>query len=508
MPEAADKSTSSGDSTKIRCVAIGLIVLGIAVRLRMYLADRSLWRDEAALALNIIHRSFTGLLRPLDNEQGAPVGFLMLQRISVTLLGNGERALRLVPLLASVLALVLFWPLCRRIIGGVGGLVALGILSLAYRQWEYADQNKQYSTDVLVAVILLRLGVWALPRENPAPRRLMVLAIVGAIAVWFSHAAVFVLAGVGCFALVRQFAWPRWTIGLLALVAVAWLASFAVDYAVCLRPLSRDPFMRQFWTAAHGFAPAPTSVSSLVWLYNYFLELPDNPGSLSFGTPALGPAPSVAMLLYFLGIYALWRRDRRILALALIPILFGLAASMAHLYPFRYRLALFTAPLVAIPVGAGFAELFMQGGVAKCCAIAALVMLAIEPAKTTLDYLRQPPLLREMRPAVAYIAAHRQSGDVCYVYPLCEYAFEYYQERQGLRDIPFTVGSQDVPGWDAYAAELSKLSGRRVWVLFEDTADHNGVNEQQMALHILDGMGRRVEEFQPFGEYVACYDLR
>ncbi|MGA2230191.1 MAG: glycosyltransferase family 39 protein [Tepidisphaeraceae bacterium] len=508
MGDAADKSAHSVDSRKVHCIALGLVILGIAARLRMYLADRSLWRDEAALALNIIHRSFFGLLRPLDNEQGAPIGFLMLQKLSVSLLGGGEYALRLVPLLASILALLLFWPLCRRVIGGAGGLVALGILALGFRQWEYADQNKQYSTDVLVAVVLMRLAAWALPRDNPSPRRLIVLAAVGAMAIWFSHAAVFVLAGVGCLALYRQSNWTGKTAGILAIVAAVWLGSFAVDYAVCLRPLAHDPYMVQFWTAAHGFAPAPTSPSALMWLYNYFLELPDNPGSLSFGTPALGPVPSVAMLLYFLGLFALWRGDKGVLFLALMPIVFGLAASMAHLYPFRYRLALFTAPLVAVPIGAGFAALFQQTGIAKATAIVALLMLAIEPAKTTMDYLRRPPLLREMRPAVAYIAAHRQSGDICYIYPLCEYGFEYYQERQGLSNLPVTIGSQDVAGWEAYAVELRKLSGHRVWVIFEDTADHDGVNEQQMALHILDEMGRRVLEFQPFGEYVACYDLR
>ena len=58
-------------------------------------------------------RSFAGLLRPLDDDQGAPVGFLVLERLVVRLLGPTELALRLVPFLASIATLVLVYRFCR-----------------------------------------------------------------------------------------------------------------------------------------------------------------------------------------------------------------------------------------------------------------------------------------------------------------------------------------------------------------------------------------------------------
>ncbi|MCX7754677.1 MAG: hypothetical protein N2117_05455, partial [Anaerolineales bacterium] len=81
--------------------AWGLIGLGLVLRLRQYLINRSLWLDEAMLALNILHKDVWGLLGRLDYEQGAPVGFLLLEKLVVTLLGDGERALRLLPFLAG-----------------------------------------------------------------------------------------------------------------------------------------------------------------------------------------------------------------------------------------------------------------------------------------------------------------------------------------------------------------------------------------------------------------------
>src|SRR5438093_13203620 len=83
-------------------LAGAIIIVGIVLRVRQYLFDRSLWFDETLLSLNIIHRHLSELLGRLDSHQGAPVGFLMLSRLAVDAFGTSEYALRLVPFLAGV----------------------------------------------------------------------------------------------------------------------------------------------------------------------------------------------------------------------------------------------------------------------------------------------------------------------------------------------------------------------------------------------------------------------
>src|SRR4051794_13103628 len=78
------------------------IVLGIGLRLVPLLAGRDLWIDEAMLALNLVNRTPAELLGPLDWNQGAPIGFLMLSKLAVSAFGSGELALRLVPFAGSV----------------------------------------------------------------------------------------------------------------------------------------------------------------------------------------------------------------------------------------------------------------------------------------------------------------------------------------------------------------------------------------------------------------------
>ena len=90
-----------------------IIGFGIAIRLVQYLYNRSLWADEAVLALNIVNRSYLELLQPLDYDQGAPIGFLWIEKLAIQLFGNNEYALRLFPLLSSILSIFIFYKLAK-----------------------------------------------------------------------------------------------------------------------------------------------------------------------------------------------------------------------------------------------------------------------------------------------------------------------------------------------------------------------------------------------------------
>jgi hypothetical protein len=90
------------DGTTKRTLFSWLILVGVALRLVEYFHNRSIWWDEAMLALNVLHRTSGQLWRPLDYDQGAPIGFLLLERAAVDTLGQSELALRLVPLAAGI----------------------------------------------------------------------------------------------------------------------------------------------------------------------------------------------------------------------------------------------------------------------------------------------------------------------------------------------------------------------------------------------------------------------
>jgi hypothetical protein len=478
-------------------LALLVMAVGAAMRLRFYLYNRSMYRDEAALALNIVHRSFGELFKPLDNDQGAPVGFLLLEKVVVTLLGNHEYALRLMPLVASILTLPLLYLLCRQFLSQPFAVIALIVVAMGEKQYDYSADTKQYAVDVFVTVALLLLAMLAIgnPLHNAAGSRkgLIALAIGGALAVWFSHPSIFVLGAIGVMAVMESRSrTPRPSAVDLLGVALIWILSFGANYLLVLHRLSHSHFMQSFWTEADAFAPIPKSIKALVWYKETFFAIFESPCSLGF--------VGLSALVFVLGVGWLYRQRKSAALVVLLPILFALAASMVHKYPFKERLILFICPLIAIFIGAGFAYLFE--GQRRAVGIVALLFLLITPLNKTREYIHQPWLHSDMRSVVSLVAANRQPGDELYVYEFCYYPYEYYRDRFGIEQMPAIRARQGIDGVEAYKKEFADLKGKRVWVMFEDAP------EQPFALAALDDLGRRVFEAKPFDEYVACYDLR
>jgi uncharacterized membrane protein len=171
--------------------------LGGALRFAQYLANRSLWLDEAFLALNVVQRPFSQLLQPLDDEQVAPIAYLLAEKLAVITPGDNEYALRLFPCLAGIAALLLFYAVAKSCLAPKGLLISLVLFAVSGPLSYYSSEVKQYSSDVTVALLLYFLVLRYVERGELSGRSAVLLGTGGAIAIWFSHPAIFVLAGIG-----------------------------------------------------------------------------------------------------------------------------------------------------------------------------------------------------------------------------------------------------------------------------------------------------------------------
>lgn len=489
---------SAGGSIGWVLLALLVMGIGIAMRVWFYLYNRSMYRDEAALVLNIVGRSFGGLFKPLDNDQGAPIGFLLIEKLAVKLLGGSEYSLRLVPLSASILSLPLFYWLCRKVLTPGGVIMALVVLAMGAKQYDYSADAKQYSTDVLLTVLMLLLGMIAVGDSSrevaPSKQGTIALGIAGALAIWFSHPVVFVLGGIGVMVVMEWLGGkPRPDPRPMLIVAAVWAASFAGNYLLVLRRLSHSDFMHSFWAEAEAFAPVPKSIAALVWYKETFFESFESPLSMGF--------VGLCALVFVVGVGRLWRGRKSAALALLLPIVFALAASAFGKYPFKERLILFICPMLAIFIGAGIEYLFQ--GQRRTVGIIALIFLLITPVNKTREFVRKPWLHSDMRKVMSLVAANHQPGDQLYVDEFCYYPYEYYRDRFSLADFPATEVKQNVDGIEGYKRLFAPMRGKRVWVTFE-----NAPQRQEWALMALESMGKRVFEANPFENYVACYDLR
>ena len=487
-------------------LAIVVIGLGVLLRLRQYLTGRSLWLDEAMLAQSIVDRSFAGLFLPLEYGQSAPVGFLLVEKIFNLLFGRSEYALRLFPLMAGIASLWCFYLLLERVTCGPALLAALALFAFNPRLIYYSSEVKQYILDVFFAVLLLLLASRLL-EARPRQRDFLWLALAGFAALWFSHPALFVLAGIGlglAVAYVRRRDLP--SLRLATGIGLFWLVTIGILYILLLKRLQQDAFMQEYWQA--GFFPIPPW-SNTGW---FAANIRENIG-IQFGIPY---ATFLVFGLIVLGWFALLRSHQDFaISLALI-FLVTVAASALKIYPVIERLILFLVPGGLLLLGK-FVEALQQGLrrniVAGRVAVLALsTFLIFGPLSTSLHYLVQPKYYEHIRPAIGFLQEQWQTGDVLYVSYGAVPAFRFYAPMYGLSDVDFI--SNELADYQDPARILQQLEtlrgNQRVWVLISHVYQDGTFNEKDFLLQYLKQHGERQREFRAPGSsvYLYLFDLR
>jgi hypothetical protein len=502
LPAAAAAPSPRAD--QLSRVAWGIVALGVALRLIRYLANRSLWLDESFLAESLLTYSFKQLAtEPLANWQAAPVGFLWLEKLAVVLLGTCEYALRLVPLIAGVISVPLFRALALRCLPAVGALVALTLFATVEPLVYYSSEVKQYGIDVTMT-LAVALAASYVSERHEGHWRVTTLALVGALALFLSHPAVFILPAV----LVDFFAAayradPKKRAAFVALAAF-WLVLFALDYGLILRPLTKHEGLHAYWAAAY----MPRDWTAVPWLGRVIEGV-----FTDYGTMWM-PLADVAMLAAAGGVIWLIFQDRRVLTLLVLPIAFALAAAMLNRFPFSGRLILFTVPLAILLIAAGVQGLLNALKPGHWFIGVAVVLWLVGPTVGRAVYFAiRPPGREEIKPVVAYVRDHRQPGDVIYTLNLTQVPFRYYRDgfgvgpgRFGLGDMRWVVGGRIDTTEANFAKEFEPLRGTpRLWVLL--THFGGPPDEGVVVPAVLDRMGRKLDEFSARGARVLLYDL-
>lgn len=455
-------------------------MLGGGLRAAAFLSDRCLWIDEAMLALNLVERGPAQLLDKLDHNQGAPVGFLLAAKLSASAFGETEWALRLVPFVASLVGLAAFVFVARRLLPAPTALLAVALFAVSPHVVSYAGECKQYASDAAVAVSLFALALGLL--EGKGGWRWAAVALAGALAVWCSHPAAFVLGGIGT-ALIASAAVARDRYRALAAggVIAVWLAGFAACYFVCLRQLGGNKYLSDYW-AGHFLALPPRGVGDLTWLLDHMIAFFTLPGG--FGG-AIVPLGGLAALLALIGLRE-FGRERWPTAVALtVPVLLVLLASGLHKYPIGGRLMLFLVPPAVVSVARGAWVLFEALCEKNRFAAGAFVaLLLLAPVWETGDVLRRPPRHEELRPVIERVRAELQPDDRVFVYYGAAPAFRFYTRAYPFAVNAVTVGEEHRGDPPAYRAELAQLKGR-VWVL----VSHRHGDEETLLRATLDGRG-------------------
>jgi hypothetical protein len=336
----------------LRRGALALLLLSIAWRTLRWFLQFPIWGDEAYLALNFLDRDYLGLTRPLRYEQVAPLLFLWGEWTVYRLLGGTELALRLLPFLAGLATLPLFWRLARLALPAPERYLAVGLFAVSYYPIRHSCEIKPYSMDLLVALALLVVALTWL-RQPERLRWLAFLVILTPLGLAASYPAVFIVAALGLVLLPA--AWRQGGKARLLIAAYAVVAALGFLGPYLLAGVgqfeSTGGTHNSYW--ADWFSPM-RPLALLWWLVKAHTGY-----MLAYPIGSANGASSATFLLCLIGIWQLGRsRQGPLLYLLLLPFALTLLAAVLHRYPYggSARIAQHLAPAICLLTGAGLAE--------------------------------------------------------------------------------------------------------------------------------------------------------
>jgi hypothetical protein len=391
-----------------------VVVAGLLWRTVRYALGFPLWGDEAFVAVNFLTRDFSGLARPLEYFQIVPPGFLWAEWLAVYLFGTGERALRLVPYLAGVASLLLFWRFCREVTTRRTVLLAVAMLAASFYPVRHSTEVKPYAIDLLVSLALLSTG-WAAGRDLWSSRTWLALLGVTIVGVWCSYAAVFPAASVALFLGARVLRERSKHLAALWLTYCLLLAlSWGMVFVTYAHPQARAAdFLPYLETWRDAFPPLAEPWRLPWWLLDVHTG---NMLAYPYGGNDFGS--TLTTILVVAGCIRMWRRRvrRPLLYLLLGALPVALVAAALHRYPYgtSTRIMLYMAPPFCLLIGEGIMALlqlrhwtsrgpFVVGGVLAIVPMICTAFNVATPYKAYDDVLH--------RSVARWLAARTAPGD-------------------------------------------------------------------------------------------------
>lgn len=486
-----------------------LIAITIQLLLLQYLRNRSLWLDEAMLSVNIIEKRPVDLFKALDLNQVAPILFLLIEKFFTWLLGNGELALRLFPLICASLAIPLFFDFGSALTRNrLVPFLAILLLACTARFIYYSSEVKQYACDLFV---LCGIYFAAFSESAYAVRnRRGMLAITGAVAIFLSNIAVVPLFIVGCLLLYRCIR-DKSARQLYVLPFVVWGVCFIVNYFAFEfhNPLAEG--MHNYW---HDyFMPWPWQSGFKGWFGHeagdVFQNLLPRPDLASFVQWL--PAPYILGMVIYLGglVYLLAAKKFRLFYLCAGPVALHLLLAALKIYPVDVRLILYLLPLFLLVMASGLGALFnflFRWASPFWRYAAAVIVISLCFGCSVYDSYPYRLNSEDMKPVLDVMNQNVSDSSNIYVYYGGRPAFHYYWDigYTHFGNARIVLGEHHTDNWEGYLKEIQPLKGPTWFLISHGTT----VEEEQYILKALAAKGPMLAKFDGYGSRGYLFELK
>lgn len=316
---------------------IFVIITGIILRLKIYLCNQSFWMDEALLGANIERKYYT-FFKPLINGQVAPPFFMVLSKFFLFISGqadnlqNKDFVLRFLPFLCSAFSVPVFALAAQKMFNNKYlTLFSTTVFSLNKTAISYAQEFKQYSSELLFSVLLI-LFFCCLDLKNISNKKLIFYSLFFALSPWFANSSLIILC-TGFFILILQMIIDKYFDKIKTLILfvpmTASLILFFIYYAAVKKAMFE--YMHNYWTVS---LPSFFDFSNFCELFTvknqYLIDFPYSHFLLPF------------LLLSILILFC--TKNYKRIILIVFPVCLSILLSFLHQYPYEQRIILFLLP--------------------------------------------------------------------------------------------------------------------------------------------------------------------
>lgn len=474
-----------------------VIFIGAFLAIYQFIFNRSLWFDEASLALNIINRDFLGLTKPLDYVQSAPIGFLFVERSSVLILGKNEFALRIFPLISFLTSIPFLYLLSNKLVKNkVIALLSTSIFSITLLLLSYSSEVKQYSIDVLFTIMIL---YYSLTLQLNKKQSLLIYAIIGSIAVWFSNVSIIILFVTGVYLLYLEGYQNRNYKILFPLML--WATSFFIYYYLFIHNHPITEYMIINWENKKAFLPLnPFSKEFYIFLLRAIKNI-------YFKLLGFGPFWLIPLIISLSAIGFMFKqRKYTLLYFCLTPIMVHLLLSSMKLYPFSGRFILYITPLIVLIYSIGLYYIYEFTN-KKILRLPYLLLILPVLIMFYPIHALYPIEKEEIKNSLKYIENNIKKDEAIYVYYGSNKAFNFYKETKFINiSNAIIFGTRHRDENYKYDPELLNLKGR-VWLLFSHVYPLR--NEEKYMMELLLNKGSELLDVKKYkGSSVYYVDTK
>ncbi len=317
------------------------IPLALLFSFYQFLLNKSIWLDESYLALNLVDKNYLELLKPLDNGQVAPIGFLLVEKFILSIFHTyPDLELRVFPFLSFLGSIFIFYQIStllsfNRIIQNVLTIC----LSLNFWLLRYSCEIKQYSSDVLITLIII---FFTLKLDFKNKSSIMLYTLICCLSIFFSNVSIFTLISSFIYLFIQEtFRSKNYKVFIIFITTFIF---FLFYFFLFIYNHPTKSTMKLYWDFA--FLPInPFKSEFYIFLYDnvikhFFSDL------LHFGNYWYVP-----FIIFSLSLLKLFKNNKELLLLMSIPFLLHLFLSGFKIYPFTGRLIIYLIPISIIIIG-------------------------------------------------------------------------------------------------------------------------------------------------------------